>query len=124
MNSRATEVAPGSNPLDPIRTLCLGDAGTAVANLQQMSGLIPHKAQKNSFGAKRLLRSSQTCRERRRFVASRCLRATVEATTGSPVGVRLYCVSVRNEEPFFPSPSPRQRSTAQHATLPPCAHST
>jgi len=35
MNSRATEVAPGSNPLDPIRTLCLGDAGTAVANLQQ-----------------------------------------------------------------------------------------
>src|SRR5262245_46151617 len=49
---------------------------------------------------------------RRRFAASRRLNATVEATTGSSVGVRLNCVCVCDGEPVLsppPVPPPESR---------------
>jgi len=62
-----------------------------------VSGMAP--CRKKSFDASDLRHSPQTCRKRLRFVASSCFHAAVEATTGSSLSVRLYCVCVRNEEP-------------------------
>ena len=57
-----------------------------------------------SLSARRLRHSPQACRERHRFVASRCFNASDEATMGSSSSVRLYRVCVRNGEPVISTP--------------------